>query len=87
MIDSFSLLHEFAHICLGENSLFNDRYSFGKEVKSKDGGGSRIDSRFLKMLTSSVAAGRTLYTDAYRLTNTNRFTFRDLNKSFGMEEI
>ncbi len=28
----FSLLHEFAHICLGENSLFNDRYSTGEKV-------------------------------------------------------
>lgn len=29
----FSLLHEFSHICLGENSLFNDRY--GSELEEK----------------------------------------------------
>lgn len=29
----FSLLHEFAHVCLGKNSFFNDRYSTGKKVK------------------------------------------------------
>lgn len=173
----FSLLHEFVHICLGENSLFNDRYTSGKGVKRKEsvcnkvaaeilipqtvfveawhtaikdadaeevirqlaknfkcgstviarraldsgfidyplyektarlaieiynkqrraqkekgGGGqfyatlrTRIDSRFLKMLTSSVAAGRTPYTDAYRLTNTNRFTFENLTKPSGGE--
>lgn len=173
----FSLLHEFAHICLGENSLFNDRYTSGKGTKGKEalcnavaaeilipqavfveawhtaiketdveevigqlakdfkcgrtviarraldngfidyplyektaklaieiynkwrrlqkekgGGGqfyptlrTRIDSRFLKMLTSSVATGRTLYTDAFRLTNTNRFTFEKLTNPSGGE--
>ena len=29
----FSLIHEFAHICLGENSLFNDRFSNGTNLK------------------------------------------------------
>lgn len=174
----FSLLHEFAHICLGENSLFNDRYTSGKGAKGKEalcnaaaaeilipqavfveswhvaikeadmeevigqlakdfkcgrtviarraldngfidyplyekiarlaieiynkwrrsqkekgGGGqfystlrTRIDPRFLKMLTSSVATGRTLYTDAYRLTNTNRFTFEKLTNPSGGEK-
>lgn len=173
----FSLLHEFAHICLGENSLFNERYTSRKEEKGKEylcnvvtaeilipqaafvdvwhtaikeadieevigqlakdfkcgrtviarraldngfidyplyekisklaieiynkqrrlqkekgAGGqfypalrARIDSRFLKMLTSSVATGRTLYTDAYRLTNTNRFTFEKLTNPSGGE--
>lgn len=173
----FSLLHEFAHICLGENSLFNARYASGKGVKDKESicnavaaetlipqaifvkawhtaiteadaeeaigqlaknfkcgrtviarraldngfidyplyekiaklaieiynkqrklqkekssGGqfyltlrTRIDSRFLKMLTSSVETGRTLYTDAYRLTNTNRFTFENLTNPSGGE--
>ena len=28
----FSLLHEFSHICIGENSLFNDRYSTEKRL-------------------------------------------------------
>ena len=32
----FSLLHEFSHICIGENSLFNDRYSNGKKVNKTE---------------------------------------------------
>lgn len=165
----FSLLHEFAHICIGENSFFNDRYSTEKRVnsvetacnalaaeilvpktefvkewnaeikkadaettiytlaqkfkcgitvvarkvldngfikstlyhkiaklavakyneqrkkdKAKGGGdyyntiGSRIDRRFLNKLKNSVAEGRTLYSNAYRLTYTNRVTFENL---------
>jgi Zn-dependent peptidase ImmA (M78 family)/transcriptional regulator with XRE-family HTH domain len=169
----FSLIHEFVHICIGENSLFNDRYSTGKKVKKtevicnavaaeilvpnelftqewlsknegtditthithlskafkcgdtviarraldrqmitheqyetiaresvkrykeylqrkkerKEGGGdfyrtvtSRIDKRFLRMLLSSVQEGTTMYTDAFRLTNTNRSTFTSLTE-------
>ena len=172
----FSLLHEFVHICLGENSLFNDRYSTGQKVdktevicnavaaeilvpidsfikewfsesddadattrisslakafkcgdtviarraldrqlitheqyvaiskesvkrykeymqrkkERKEGGGdfyrtvaSRIDKRFLRMLLSSVQEGTTMYTDAFRLTNTNRFTFTSLAEKVG----
>lgn len=166
----FSLLHEFVHVCLGENDLFNDRYSIGKNVsqveticnsvaaeiivpqslflekwrktirnndkkqtismladdfkcgqtviarkaldnklisqalyeeiarlavkiyndqrarnKEKNGGGnyynnlsSRIDKRFFRLLASSVAEGKTLYTEAYRLTHTNSKTFDQL---------
>ena len=163
----FSLLHEFAHICLGENSLFNDRYGsidkvsatekicnalaaeilvpehiflekWKKQIREKDeeatirelakyfkcgytvlarraydqkfidfqsyqnfareavqqylekkqigsGGGdyystatSRMDRRFFDLLLGSVSEGRTLYTDAFRLTNTNRTTFSNL---------
>lgn len=163
----FSLLHEFAHICLGENSLFNNRYGsidkvsatekicnelaaeilvpehiflekWKKQIREKDeeatirelakyfkcgytviarraydqkfidfqsyqnfareavqqylekkqigsGGGdyystaaSRVDRRFFDLLLGSVSEGRTLYTDAFRLTNTNRTTFSNL---------
>ena len=163
----FSLLHEFAHICLGENSLFNDRYGsidkvsatekicnalaaeilvpehiflekWKKQIRENDeeatirelakyfkcgytviarraydqkfidfqsyknfareavqqylekkqigsGGGdyystaaSRVDRRFFDLLLGSVSEGRTLYTDAFRLTNTNRTTFSNL---------
>ena len=163
----FSLLHEFAHICLGENSLFNDRYGsidkvfatekicnalaaeilvpehiflekWKKQIREKDeeatirelakyfkcgytvlarraydqkfidfqsyqnfareavqqylekkqigscGGdyystaASRVDRRFFDLLLGSVSEGRTLYTDAFRLTNTNRTTFSNL---------
>ena len=172
----FSLLHEFAHICIGENSLFNDRYSTGKKVKKAEtlcnavaaeilvpqksfiqewnaaiqhdeqeqvvntlarnfkcgvtviarkaydngfieydlyskisklavqmyndhrkrmkergeSGGdyyrtaaSRIDQRFFRLLISSVYEGKTLYSDAFRPTNTNRSTFTNLVESVG----
>lgn len=172
----FSLIHEFVHICIGENSLFNDRYSTGQKVdrteaicnavaaeilvpielftkewlsesedvdiivrisnlakafkcgdtviarrafdrqlitheqyetiakeavkrykeymqrkkERKEGGGdyyrtiaSRIDKRFLRMLLSSVQEGTTMYTDAFRLTNTNRSTFTSLTEKVG----
>ena len=167
----FSLIHEFAHICIGENSLFNDRDSSGLQVtktetlcnaiageilvphsifikawdtiegkdnqeekikilsdtfkcgitviarkayderfitydiykkiartaivlynearkrkkeRGESGGdfyrtlASRIDKRFLHMLVGSVRAGKTLYSEAFRLTNTNRSTFGTL---------
>lgn len=32
----FSLLHEFFHICIGENSLFNDRYNDGQRVRKTE---------------------------------------------------
>lgn len=172
----FSLLHEFAHICIGENSLFNDRYNTGKQIKGneticnavaaeilvpqklfikewssaikeetaesaietlarrfksgitviarkaydnnfidrnlyykiaqravqmykesrkkkkeqrKTGGdfyrtaASRTDRRFFKMLLGSVQEGATLYSDAFRLTNTNRSTFANLADNIG----
>ena len=168
----FSLLHEFAHICLGENSLFNDRFGSATNVssvetlcnalaaeilvpqsifltewnvrsKTKDneevieelakwfkcgttviarraydqafidyatylkiakkavqfyldhknkssGGGdyyrtaaSRIDRRFFDLLIGSVHEGRTQYSDAFRLTNTNRSTFATLAEKMG----
>ena len=167
----FSLVHEFSHICIGENSLFNDRYNDRQQVRKAEtlcnavaaeilvpqeifvrewekniqkneqkrvigilanifkcgttviarkaydngfithelyqkvarlavqcsttrrrkakeqgeGGGDyyrtmagSIDRRFLCLLVSSVREGKTLYTDAFRLTNTNRSTFTNL---------
>ncbi len=164
----FSLIHEFAHICLGENDFFNDRQSsvcpvsaietlcnaiageilvplnifldlweseieknsaedvivnlarvfrcgtiviarkaldnrkIGGELyhkiaaraitayrenkkRKKDSQGdfyktaaSRIDQRFFRMLIRSVSEGKTLYSDAFRLTNTNRSTYTRL---------
>jgi Zn-dependent peptidase ImmA (M78 family) len=171
----FSLLHEFAHLLLGEDSLFNDRCSTGTRVaktevlcnaaaaevlvpdaifrkawketaaenhlahtiellarrfkcgttviarraldhdfissrsyqkiagiavaqynencrrkKENAGGGdfyrtaaSRIDRRFLMTLIASVEEGKTLYSDAFRLTNTNRSTFKTLTETVG----
>lgn len=42
---------------------------------------ARIDRRFFQMLTDSLAEGKTQYTDAFRLTNTNRATFAKLADS------
>jgi Zn-dependent peptidase ImmA (M78 family) len=39
---------------------------------------TRIDNRFIIALDQSVREGKTQYTDAYRLTNTNRKTFSKL---------
>lgn len=167
----FSLLHEFAHICLGENSLFNeslesgpsgkkneiicnavasevlipskrfledwnasdivdledriealaklyccgvivvarkaldnnliDRQMYAKvsgkivrayrEAKRKQGGGgdfyrnaaSRLDHSFLFSLAESVDTGKTTYTEAFGLTNTNRKTYANLMNQIG----
>lgn len=54
-----------------------------KQTKNKSGHfyytlKSRIDNRFLMALDSSVNEGKTLHTEAYRLTNTNRTTFSKL---------
>jgi Zn-dependent peptidase ImmA (M78 family) len=166
----FSLIHEFAHVCVGESDFFNDRSSgaetvrpvevlcnavtaeilvpqnlflakwneyiqnYDKEIairvlsgffrcgttviarraldnrkisrevyrkiakaaieqynkekqrnKEKGSGGdfyrtklSKMDKRFFAMLTNSVLEGRTQYTDAFRLTSTNRATYEKL---------
>jgi len=163
----FSLLHEFVHVCLGSNNLYNDRYPehttatiemlcnaasaeilvpsslftdvweihassklpiadivkmvaktfkcsqvviarraydekkisrkhYDDIVKiaierfriasrtKKDGGhyyntkASRIDRRFFSFIVDSVAQGTTLYSEAFRLTSTNRHTFFEL---------
>lgn len=44
---------------------------------------SRIDQRFFRMLVGSVAEGRTLHSEAFRLTNTNRSTFHELREQTG----
>lgn len=168
----FSLLHEFAHICLGENSLFNEpiinnsrvkrseilcnavsaeilvptesfvsiwkqsvekdlkeriistaqtyccgnmviarkaldngfideklyhvivnevNQAFQKKLSEKKGGGgdyyrtaaARIDHNFLTCLAGSVASGKTSYTDAFAMTNTNCKTYANLMDMVG----
>jgi len=168
----FSLLHEFAHICLGESSLFNEPIHNQTKLKSNEvlcnavaaevlvptkqfvevwetfqghdakdkivkiakmfccgvivvarkaldngfidsnyynnlskdvnkafqekllekrsGGGdyyktasSRIDRNFLICLSESVASGKTAYTDAFKMTNTNRKTYANLMDTIG----
>ncbi|MCL1804004.1 MAG: ImmA/IrrE family metallo-endopeptidase [Eubacteriaceae bacterium] len=41
---------------------------------------SRIDPKFLHALHDGIQDGKTLHTEAFRLTNTNRSTFNDLYK-------
>jgi len=41
---------------------------------------ARIDHSFFMALFTSVQEGKTLYSDAFRLTNTNRVTFNKLNE-------
>lgn len=68
--------------------LYNEQR---KRLKENGGGdfyktaAKRIDARFLQMLAGSVATGKTLYSDAFRLTNTNRFTFAKLIEHTGGE--
>lgn len=56
-----------------------------KKKREKESGGnyykamnSRLDHRFLLTIANSVREGKTLYTDAFRLTNTTRNTFSEL---------
>ena len=59
-------------------------YMENEENKSSSGGdyyvtaASRYDNRFLIALDNSIHEGKTQFTDAYRLTNTNRKTFSKL---------
>ncbi len=61
----------------------NASYAF-KNTKGKKGGNyyrtalKRFDRRFLNQVFLSLQAGRTTYTEAFRLTNTNRKTFDGL---------
>lgn len=45
---------------------------------------SRLDRRFVEHLAASLSEGRTSYTDAYRLTGTNRKTFPKLLDTMGV---
>lgn len=62
--------------------------------KARGGGGdyyrtqlSRMDHRFLQALDASVQEGKTLYTEAFRLTNTNRVTFDKLLEKVQGERV
>lgn len=65
--------------------LIKEQYKTAKK-RQKSGGDfyrtlySRIDRRFFNMLYTSVLEGKTLYTDAFQLTHTNRNTFDHLVK-------
>ncbi|MGN0174125.1 MAG: ImmA/IrrE family metallo-endopeptidase, partial [Acutalibacteraceae bacterium] len=63
---------------------------YNENKKAKKNGGdyyrtaaSRIDHRFFNMLAGSLNEGKTLYSDAFRLTHTNRSTFARLVEQVG----
>ena len=64
-------------------------YKQMKENKQANGGNyyntmsSRLDGCFIRALCESINIGRTTYTEAYRLTNTNRKTFSTIAQSLG----
>ena len=64
-------------------------YKQMKENKQANGGNyyntmsSRLDGCFIRALCESINMGRTTYTEAYRLTNTNRKTFSTIAQSLG----
>lgn len=76
---SYELYNKIARTAV---TIYNEKR---KRDKEKDSGGNyyrtlanRIDQRFLGALYNSLAEGKTLYSDAFRLTNTNRTTFANL---------
>jgi Zn-dependent peptidase ImmA (M78 family) len=56
----------------------------GKRKEEESGGNyyntaaSRMDERFLDAIAGSIQEGKTLYSEAFRLTHTNRKTFSNL---------
>lgn len=60
------------------------QYNKNKQDKSSNGSnfyntmGSRLDKSVVRAICESVAIGRTSYTEAFRLTNTNKKTFPDV---------
>ena len=65
------------------SSIANNAVQNFKKKKTKGGDfyrslNSKIDTNFLNYLISSVEKGNTLYTEAFRLTNTNSKTFNNL---------
>lgn len=57
------------------NNLQNEKTSGGDFYANQL---TRYDHRFLSAIANDVAEGKTLYSDAFRLTNTNRCTFTKL---------
>jgi Zn-dependent peptidase ImmA (M78 family) len=71
-----------AYYAIAEEAIKN--YIEKEKNKEASGGdyyitaASRYDNRFLVLLDNSVREGKTLFTDAYRITHTNRKTFAKL---------
>ena len=71
-------------------ALQKERWEHAKAQKKKSSGGdfyntllSNLDHRFLAALERSVIQGNTQDTDAYRLTATNRKTYREALERMG----
>lgn len=66
-----------------------ENYKQIQKTKERHGGnyyttmGSRLDGCLIRALCESIHMGRTTYTEAYRLTNTNRKTFSEVIQRFG----
>jgi Zn-dependent peptidase ImmA (M78 family) len=76
---------DLGYISSAEYKFFVDQAKENVKSKPARGGGnyyktlaSRIDHKFLSALNASLLEGETLYTDAFRLTNTNRSTYDNL---------
>lgn len=70
-----------------------EEYNLISTKKNKSGGDfynsmlARLDNNFIKALSSSVKEGKTQFTEAYRLTNTNRHTFEKIVEKVGVITI
>ena len=66
-----------------------EAYKTQKDSKGSGGGDyyntakSRLDGCFVRALCESITSGRTTFTEAYRLTNTNRKTFPEVAMRLG----
>ena len=66
-----------------------DKYNKNKKNKSGKGGNyystiaSRLDKSLVRAICESISIGRTSYTEAFRLTNTNKKTFPNVVNKVG----
>lgn len=79
---------QYANIIDESIKQYDLRLKQKKDEKSGGGNyyntmGSRIDHRFLIAVSNSAKEGKTQYTEAYHLTNTNRSTFAKLVSNVG----
>lgn len=83
-VKSFQSIEGAANDKVGESNSkegnFNakDEYSCGQDNDFYKTAASRLDRHFFQALLSSVKEGKTLYINAFRLTNTDRETFDKL---------
>lgn len=83
-----SFINKEQYKAIAENAIKVYNMQRQRDKEEGKGGGdyyrtaySRLDSHFLAKLSDSVASGKTLYSDAFRLTNTNRSTYFKLAES------